>query len=109
MWCDLIYEIKTSDGHKKRWSYGLSTFKKRWNYRAFFTQLCRSTYNIIFDSGYVAFVAGGDVDKVELYSPNGKCQYNLAPMPVIVYDPVLYLIGTQVKYIDGSLSLPVLV
>ena len=51
----------------------------------------------VFDSGYVAFIAGGSNDKVELYSPDGNCQYNLAPMPVIVYDPVLYLIGTQVK------------
>ena len=58
----------------------------------------------VLDSGYVAFIAGGSDDKVEIYSPDGNCQYNLAPMPVTVYNPVLYLMGSRVKYIDRVLS-----
>jgi hypothetical protein len=36
-----------------------------------------------FNSGEVAFIVGGDgTTSVEVYSPDGKCQHSLAPIPV---------------------------
>jgi hypothetical protein len=44
--------------------------------------ICSFFYNTVL--GYVAFVVGGTgVDSVELYSPNGKCQHQLAPVGVL--------------------------
>ena len=47
--------------------------------------------------GYVAFVVGGGVLDAELYSPEGKCQHKLAPLPAeISYFPYLMVFRSQV-------------
>jgi hypothetical protein len=42
--------------------------------------------------GHVAIIVGNirTSDEVEIYSPEGKCQYNLAPLPLaILPNPIL--------------------
>ncbi len=48
--------------------------------------------------GYVGFVVGGGTYDVELYSPEGKCQYKLAPFPADISDyiPCLMFFKNQV-------------
>ena len=64
-------------------------------------------YSFIFQLGYVAFVLGGSLLDVELYSSEGKCQHKLASLPSISIsfnDPVMVLINNQVLACGGSNS-----
>jgi hypothetical protein len=63
-------------------------------------------YLFIFDtSGFVALVVGGnDHKEVELYSPEGNCQHNLAPIPVPgsqSHEPVLAYIDEKILACAG--------
>jgi hypothetical protein len=63
-------------------------------------------YLFIFDtSGFVAFVVGGnDHTEVELYSPEGNCQHNLAPIPVSgleSHEPILAYIDDKILACAG--------
>ena len=59
--------------------------------------------------GEVAMLAGGHdgfnvMSSVELYSPNGTCQHNLAPLPSATYGLVLayveILARNKLAYVD---------
>ena len=54
-------------------------------------------------------MVGGIDTEVELYSPEGKCQHNLSPIPLYgyltIYDPVMYLLNDQTLACGGSSSL----
>lgn len=50
---------------------------------------------------YVAFVVGGNNKNVEVYSPDGKCQYNLAPIPNGAFEPILAYIDDRILACGG--------
>ena len=55
----------------------------------------------LFTDGFVAFVVGGELSGVEIFSPDGKCQHRLADVPIngsYYHFPVLALVD------DGILS-----
>jgi hypothetical protein len=53
------------------------------------TNICRPLH--ILTSGQVAFITGGwySLRSVELYSPNGDCQHQLAPLPIDLMQHVI--------------------
>ena len=48
----------------------------------------------MYTLGWVAFLTGGwfNLSSVELYSPNGDCQHQLAPLPTDLLQHVLVLL-----------------
>ena len=63
---------------------------------------CFVDVGICTDLGDVVMLAGGHdgfhiLDSVELYSPNGTCQHNLAPLPAPAYGLVLAYVEALVS------------
>ncbi len=62
----------------------------------------------IFFLGQVVIAAGGFLDtgtvisQVELYSPDGKCQHVLTPLPAPVYGAFLVLFNASIVACSGS-------
>ena len=56
--------------------------------------------------GYVAFITGGwnTLTSVELYSPNGDCQHQLAPLPRDLAGHVLAFHGNDIIACAGKLG-----
>ena len=60
--------------------------------------------------GEVAFVAGGFlpgnifIDPVEIFSPNGKCNYMLAPLPKKGFGHAIFLYNGSITVCDGYLN-----
>ena len=50
----------------------------------------------------MAFIAGANSNQVELYSPEGKCQHSLAPMPINSQTNVLSLFKNQILSCGGE-------
>jgi hypothetical protein len=70
-----------------------------------------SKHQIVFELlliGQVAFITGGwsGVSSVELYSPNGDCQHQLAPLPVDLMYHVLEKYGNTIIACAGLLIVP---
>ena len=57
-------------------------------------------------SGFVALVVGDDnTASVEVYSPNGKCNYRLAPLPSARrHNPVLVYANHQIIACSGGVA-----
>ena len=62
--------------------------------------------SLIFFTGYVALVVGGfDSSSVELYSPTGKCNHLLAPVPASgVKNPVLVYVDEMIIACQGGVA-----
>ena len=52
--------------------------------------------------GYLNGADGPGTDKVEIFSPDGKCNYFLAPTPKTIVGAVLQLYNGRITVCDGS-------